>query len=157
VRVPWTPGSLFLAHSLDIAELYVRLREHERASDVGLADYVVEHAAWHPDGRGGVIKPDAYTRIHHGEIEDCWWIEVDRATESIPTLRRKLLSYVEFARSGHVGPDGITPRVLVTVPHDHRLAAVRDLVESLPAPALELITPTLHDQAAQLMIDILRD
>ena len=156
VRAPWTPGSLFLAHSLAIAELYVRLREHERAGDLGLATYVVEHAAWHPDGRGGVIKPDAYARIHDSEIEDCWWIEVDRATESIPTLRRKLLTYVEVARSGRAGPDGITPRVLVTVPHDHRLTAVRDLVETLPTPAAELIIATLHDQATQLMIDILR-
>lgn len=156
VRTPWTPGSLFLAHSLDITELYVRLREHERASDLGLAHYVVEHAASHSDGRGGVIKPDAYARLHHGEIEDCWWVEVDRATESIPTLRRKLLSYIQFARSGQAGPDGITPRVLVTVPHDHRLNAVRDLVAALPGPAAELITATLHDQAVSLMINILR-
>jgi hypothetical protein len=155
VRMPGTPGSLFLAHSLAIAEQYVILREHERAGDLALAHYVVEAAAWHPDGRGGVIKPDAYVRIHRGEVEDCWWIEVDRATESIPTLRRKLLAYVEFARTGQIGPDEITPRVLVTVPHDHRLAAVRTMISSLPSPADELITVTLHGQAARLMIDIL--
>ena len=156
IRAPWTPGSLFLAHSLAIAELYVQLREHERAGDLELGHYVVEHTAWHPDGRGGVIKPDAYVRVHRGEIEDCWWIEVDRATESIPTLRRKLLAYVEFARSGNVGPDGIMPRIMVTLPHDHRLAAARTMIDSLPSPAVELITVTLHDQAVQLMINILQ-
>jgi protein involved in plasmid replication-relaxation len=156
VRAPWTPGSLFLAHSLAIAELMVDLRERERAGDLTLAHFVVESAAWHPDGHGGVIKPDAYVRIHRGEVEDCWWVEVDRATESIPTLRRKLLAYVEFARTGQVGPDEITPRVLVTVPHDHRLAAVRGMINSLPSPAAELIMATLHDQAAELMINILR-
>lgn len=156
IRAPLTPGSLFLAHSLAITELYVVLREHERASALGLAHYVVEHAAWHADSRGGVIKPDAYVRIHHGEIEDCWWIEVDRATESIPTLRRKLLAYVEFASSGQVGPDEIMPRVLVTVPHDHRLAATQTMIDSLPSPATELITLTLHEQAIPTMIDILR-
>lgn len=156
MRPPWTPGSLFLAHSLAITELYVVLRERERAGDLTLAHYVVEHTAWHADGRGGVIKPDAYVRVHHGEVEDCHWVEVDRATESIPTLRRKLLAYVEFVRSGQVGPDGIMPRVLVTVPHDHRLAAVRAMINGLPSPAAELITPTLHDQAARFMIDILR-
>jgi Replication-relaxation len=155
-RTPWTPGSRFLAHSLAISEMYVCLRERERAGELGLGHYCVESAAWHPDGRGGVIKPDAYVRIHRREIEDCWWIEVDRATESIPTLRRKLLAYVEFARTGQGGPDGIMPRVLVTVPHDHRLAAVRTMISSLPPPAAELIFPVLHGQAATLMIDILR-
>lgn len=156
VRTPWTPGSLFLAHSLAIAELYVVLRECARADKLTLAHFVVETAAWHPDGHGGVIKPDAYVRIHRSEVEDCWWIEVDRATESIPTLRRKLLAYAAFARSGQVGPDEITPRVLVTVPHDHRLTAVRTMINSLPSPAAELIFPALHEKAAAFMIDILR-
>jgi Replication-relaxation len=102
------------------------------------------------------LKPDAYAVLRHGGIEDCWWIEVDRATESIPTLKRKLLTYIDFVRSGQLGPDEITPRVLLTVPHDHRLAAVRKIIEGLPAPGEQLILPTLHDRAAQVMIDILR-
>lgn len=155
-RTPTTSGTLFLAHSLAIAELYVVLRQHERAHDLTLTSFAAEPATWYPDGRGGLLKPDAYTRIQHGDIEDCWWIEVDRATESIPTLKRKLLAYVDFARAGQLGPDGIMPRVLVTVPHDHRLTAVRDLVEALPDPAQQLILPTLHDQAAGTMINILR-
>jgi hypothetical protein len=152
VRSPATPGSLFLTHSLAIAEVYVQVCERERASELALSCFVIESAAWHPDGHGGVIKPDAYVRVQAQEIEDCWWLEVDRATESIPTLKRKLLSYVEFARAGQPGPDGITPRVLVTVPHDHRLTAVRTMIDDLPAPAAELIFPTLHDQAVGLMV-----
>jgi hypothetical protein len=155
-RTPWTPGSMFLAHTLGVAQLYVLLREYERAHELTLAHFTAEPASWHPDATGGVIKPDAYVRIQRGDVEDAWWVEVDRATESIPTLTRKLLAYVEFARRGQLGPDGVTPRVLVTVPHDHRLAAVHDLVSRLPAPATELILPTLHDQAVPTMIDILR-
>jgi Replication-relaxation len=155
-RAPWTPGTLFLSHSLAIAELYVALREFERIGQLALAQFAVESAAWHPDGQGGLIKPDAYVCIQAGEIEDCWWCEVDRATESIPTLKRKLLSYVDFARAGQLGPDGIMPRVLLTVPHDHRLSAVRKIIEGLPAPGEQLILTTLHDQASEAMIDILR-
>jgi hypothetical protein len=62
---------------------------------------------------------------------------------------------VDFARRGQVGPDDIVPRVLLTVPHDRRLADVRDLVASLPAPGPELILPTLHDRTAQTMINVL--
>jgi len=155
-RTPETPGSLFLAHALAVAELYVRLREHERGDHLTLAHFATESAAWWPDGRGGFIKPDAYARLRHGDVEDCWWIEVDRATESIPTLKRKLGAYTDFARGGQLGLNDVVPRVLVTVPHGRRLADVRDLVASLPAPGPELILPTLHGQAAPTMIDILR-
>lgn len=155
-RAPETPGSLFLAHALAIAELYVQLREHERSGHLTLAHFATESAAWWPDGRGGVIKPDAYARLRRGDVEDCWWIEVDRATESLPTLKRKLIVYTDFARGGQLGPDDVVPRVLVTVPHDRRLADVRDLVAGLPALGPEMILPTLHDQAVPTMIDILR-
>lgn len=70
--------------------------------------------------------------------------------------RRKLVAYLDFARSGHVGPDGITPRVLLTVPDGRRLAAVRDLVETLPEPAGSMIGTVGYDQAVATMIDALR-
>jgi protein involved in plasmid replication-relaxation len=155
-RAPETPGSLFLAHALSVAEFYVQLREHERAGQLTVAQFATERAAWWPDGRGSVIKPDAYARLRGTNVEDCWWIEVDRATESLPTLKRKLVAYTDFARSGQLGPHDVVPRVLVTVPHDRRLADVRDLVASLPTPGPELILPTLHESAACTMIDILR-
>jgi len=155
-RAPETPGTLFLAHALDVSKLFVALKERERAGDLTLAQYAVESAAWHPDERGGLLKPDAYVRIRRGQFEDCWWIEVDRATESLPTLKRKLRSYVDFVTQGGCGPDGVLPRVLVTVPHDHRLAGVLAVISDLPAPADQLIISSLYDRAAELMIDTLR-
>ena len=155
-RAPATPGNLFLAHTLAVAELYVQLREHEHGNQLTLAHFAAESAAWWSDGRGSVIKPDAYVRLRRGDVEDCWWCEVDNATESLPTLKRKLLAYTDFARTGQLGPDGVVPRVIVTVPHDRRLVDVRDLVASLPAPGPELILPTLHESATSTMIDILR-
>ena len=155
-RAPETPGSLFLGHALAVAELYVQLREHEHTGRLTLAHFATENASWWPDGRGGVIKPDAYVELRSGRVIDSYWAEVDRATESIPTLKRKLTAYADFARTGQLGPDDVVPRVLVTVPHDRRLADVRDLVASLPTPGPELILPTLHDQAVPTMIDILR-
>jgi len=154
IRSPWTPGALFLRHSLAVAALYVNLRVAERstANGMGLGAFVTEPASWHPDGAGGTLKPDAYIMLQSAEVEDHWWAEVDRATESIPTLRKKLRAYVDFARRGEPGPDEVMPKILVTVPHDHRLAAVRDLVASLPVPATQLITATRHDQAVPFMI-----
>ena len=154
-RAPATPGSLFLTHALAVAELYVRLREHERAGKLTLAHFAAESGAWWPDGRGGAIKPDAYGCVRRGDVEDCWWIEVDRATESLPTLKRKLTAYADFARTRQTGPDDVVPRVIVTVPHDRRLADVRDLVGGLSAPGPEMILPVPHERAVPTVIDIL--
>lgn len=156
VRAPVTPGRLFLAHTLAVSSMYVALRERERAGELTVTEFATESAAWWPDGRGGVIKPDAYVQLRAGTVVDSYWAEVDRATESLPTLKRKLIVYADFARTGQLGPDDVVPRVLLTVPHDRRLADVRDLVAGLQAPGPELILPTLHGSAAGAMIDILR-
>jgi len=65
-RTPWTPGGMFLAHTLAVAQLYVLLRERERAHELTLAHFTAEPAAWHPDGKRRVIKPDAYVCIQRG-------------------------------------------------------------------------------------------
>jgi hypothetical protein len=155
-RRPWTPGALFLAHTLDVSELYVGLREAERTAALELGRFAVEAAAWHPTGFGGVIKADAYMVLRAGEVEDTWWAEVDRATESLPTLRGKLLAYVDFANTGQLGPDGVVPRVLVTAPHEKRLTAIQELITSLPEPAAALIQATLFSQAITHLLEVLR-
>lgn len=150
-RQPWTPGRLFLAHALDVAELYVRLREHERTGALELQRYDAEPQSWYPTGFGGVLKPDALTVVRSGAISDTIWLEVDRATESLPTLRRKLLGYVDFALSGQLGPGDVVPRVLVTVPHEKRLTAVSELIAGLPEPASNLIHVELHYNSVETL------
>ncbi|WP_189983485.1 replication-relaxation family protein [Streptomyces capoamus] len=156
-RKPWTPGQAFLLHSLDVSELYVRLVEARRSALLHLAEFLTEPASWFSNGMGGILKPDAYALLQSGDIEDCWAIEVDRATESLLTLRRKLLAYVDFAHAGQVGPHGVTPRVLVTVPHEKRLTALQRLVAELPEPAPQLLYVTLFEDAIQKVTHILKE
>jgi hypothetical protein len=47
------------------------------------------------------------------------------ATERLPTLERKLRSTFHSADGGQLGPLGVTPRVLLTVPSAVRLAAAK--------------------------------
>jgi hypothetical protein len=148
-RRPWTPGRLFLAHCLDVSELYVQLREQEPNGTLTLAAFDTEPDTWHPTVYGGHLKPDAYVVVHNGQVEDSYWIEVDRATESLPTLRRKLLAYADFALSGQLGPGDVMPRVLVTVPHEKRLTAVQELITDLPEPATQLVHAVLHTEATK--------
>jgi hypothetical protein len=134
-------GQLFVAHTLAISELYVRLREAEQVGRLELLRFDAEPDAWHRSAIG-VVKPDAYAVVLAGRFEDHFWLEVDRGTESLPTLRRKLQSYVEVALSGDTGPDGVLPRVVVTVETAERLHAVAALLRSLPAPGEQLVSVT---------------
>ena len=140
IRRPWPIGTLFVHHSLDVAELYVRLRERawQTAQPFELVRFGAEPSSWHA-ASSGVLKPDAFVVWIDGDWEEHRWIEVDRASESLPTLRRKLLAYVDAATAGDLGPAGVLPRVLVTVPDDRRLRAVERLIEDLPVPGAQLI------------------
>lgn len=137
-RRPWSVGQQFVAHTLAISELYVRLREAERRGDLHLLTFDAEPTSWHHSALG-CIKPDAYTVVAAGRWEDHTWIEVDRGTESLPTLRRKLLAYVDLATAGNSGPGGVLPQVLVTVETPKRRVALTELIFDLPSPAGELI------------------
>ena len=156
-RRPWTPSALFLSHSLAISELYVQLREAERSKQLELADYRTEPVSWMSNGLGGFVKPDAYALLQLGDVEDAWAIEVDRATESIQTLRRKLLVYVDFANAGQIGPDEVTPRVFVTMPTVRRLNEVKVLVTDLPEPASQLFHVALFDRAVLALLGLLKE
>jgi hypothetical protein len=156
-RRPWTPGALFLAHTLAVSELYAQLREIERARRVELLEFLAEPAAWQRTTTLGTLKPDAYLLIASGEFEDAWWIEVDLATECRATLRRKLNLYLLAAETGVTGPNDILPRVLVTVPDLRRLNVVSELLDELPPLAKRVVSVTLHNQAAAFMVRVLRE
>lgn len=133
VRRPWAIGWPFVAHTLDVAELYVRLRERQRGFHERLRRFDAEPASWYPTAHG-TLKPDAYAVFDDGPWEQHRWIEVDRATESLPTLGRKLRAYAELTARNDSGPLGVLPTVLVTVPDDRRRAAVEAVVAALPVP-----------------------
>lgn len=148
-RRPWAIGWLFVSHGLDVAELYVRLREDERAGRLTLLRFDAEPASWHQTF-DGLMKPDAYVVLEANGWERHWWIEVDRATESLPTLSRKLDRYLDLFKSGQPGPDGLLPRVLVTTPDARRRQQVQGLLTQLPASG-EVIRVADFESAVRLL------
>jgi len=131
IRKAWTPGTLFLQHALDVAELYVQLSEASSPA-VRLTTFQTEPACWWRDGLGGHLKPDALTVLSTAAYDELVWLEVDRGTESLPTLRRKLLSYQSFVQRGQLGPSGVLPHVVISTPNDQRHREVAALVHQLP-------------------------
>jgi protein involved in plasmid replication-relaxation len=157
-RQPQTPTDRFLGHCLAISQLYVDLVLATRLGQLALQTFRGEPAAWWQDDSAAWVKPDAYVVVGQGDVEDAWAIEVDRATESLPTLKRKLLVYLDLAARSDDGPDrsGL-PRVLITVPHEPRQRAVHELIRGLPPPADQLFAVVAQDRAVQYIVRVLRE
>jgi hypothetical protein len=137
---------MFVTHALDIAEIYVQLTEHSRAGRFRVAAFITEPNSWWQES-GVFLRPDAYTRLATPTHRDCWWLEIDRDTESVPRLREKLRDYTDHAESGGTGPDSVPPRVLFTAPTPRRRAVISDLITGLPLPAAELFTVCEYTEA----------
>jgi hypothetical protein len=74
-----------------------------------------------PHGGPEILKPDLYAVTAGGEFEDSWFIEVDRSTESLPTLLKKCRQYERYWQSGREqAAHGVFPAVLWVVPDERR-------------------------------------
>ena len=149
------PGAAFTSHTLAVTELYAQLVEHARHQPFHVREFQTEPACWWPDDLGGHLKPDAHTLLATDRYQDAWWIEVDHATETLPRIKKKLVSYLDFQRRGGIGPAGVLPRVLITTPTKQRCAAVNGVITGLPPPADQLFHAALHEAATDLLIHTL--
>jgi len=100
------PSVRFVAHSLGIADVRVRLAEAARVGAFGLAGVEIEPDCWRQYlGAHAVretLKPDlaVTTTSPDGEFEDRWFVEVDLGTEHLPTVIRKCQQYETYRRTG---------------------------------------------------------
>jgi len=135
-RVATTEPSLRLVdHTLAVTEVAVRLREAERVRQLEILALLPEPECWREYlGQGGqrlALKPDLWAvtvpldQAGSCTIEDHWFIEVDRGTESLATIRRKGAAYVAYWRAGtEQAKHGVFPRVLWLTPDVARANAI---------------------------------
>jgi hypothetical protein len=66
------------------------------------------------------------------EYELRWFVEVDRASESLPTIRRKCQLYADYYQSGveQAKSGGVFPRVCWSVPDELRAERMRQIIDS---------------------------
>jgi len=151
-RTPSAIGDRFVAHALAVGELVVGAVEAERSGGIELLGVEPEPEVWrHYVGRTGtaaVLKPDLFLAIGIAETEHRWFVEVDRATESMVRIDVKCRQYLDYLRTGREQDrHGVFPKVLWTVPHDRRRRQLNALMTRLPPPADRLFAVTLHDNA----------
>jgi hypothetical protein len=150
------PGSLFLLHTLQVAELHTRLIESERSRRFELLELSAEPSCWRIyDGLGTqreVLKPDSFVRLGIGPYEDSYFIEVDRGTEGGQTIVRQLSIYVAYHLSGiEQQARGVFPRVLWLCETDERTGVLAECVQRLPSDERELFQTAQFEDALTVM------
>lgn len=148
-----TPGTLFLAHTLQVAELHVLLTEGDRSRCFELLELAAEPSCWRAyDGVGGqrvVLKPDSYVRLGVGQWEYSVFAEVDRGTEGSRALERQMRLYADYYRSGH--ERDVFPRVLWLTTTEERAAVISAAARQVSHEARELFAVELFENAVQAM------
>jgi hypothetical protein len=145
---PWEVGTLFLAHSLAVSQLYTDLRLAERAERFELATFAGEPACWRTFyGLGGeriILKPDAYLKLRMDGAVDHWFTEMDMSTEARSTLARKAETYRRYWRQADMR---VFPRILFVVPDEHRREVVTEVLSHQPADAWDLFQVATMSEA----------
>ena len=137
------PGTLFMAHGLQVAELHTLLTEADRSRRIELLELNAEPACWRRYGGSGslrsTLKPDSFVRLGAGDFEDSYFIEVDQGTEGSGALEAQLSRYVNFEASGiEQAQRGVFPKTLWLAPTAERAEAIKRCIEQLPSEKREL-------------------
>jgi hypothetical protein len=149
IRKPWTPGAPFVDHQLAVSELFVRIRE---AGALEILDFDAEPLCWRLyagiAGGRAVLKPDAFVRVAVDGFEHLHFVEVDRATQSAPTISRKLAGYRRYVRAGREQARwGLFPSVLLLAPSERRKQVLVDVATSQPEDSWPLFVVSPFDEA----------
>lgn len=156
-RRPLTPGTLFVRHALQVAELHTLLVESDRSHSVELLELVCEPTCWRSfsgvSGHAQTLKPDSFVRLGLGPYEDSYFIEVDRGTEGSQTIVRQLEVYVAYHASGTEQQSrGVFPRVLWLTITDDRAAVIAECVRRLPSENRGLFAVSRFEDTLQLLL-----
>ncbi len=128
------PSVRFLEHRLAVAECAVRLTVAAREGVFDLIKVDPEPVTWRryngDYSSREILKPDLFAITADGDYEDHWFIEVDRGTESLPTVIKQCQQYEHYRRTGtEQSLTGLFPRVIWLVPDEHREHQLRAAIE----------------------------
>lgn len=131
------PSVHFMRHCLAIADCTVKLQAAADAGRFDIQTIETEPASWRRylarSGAPETLKPDLFAVILQDDFEDSWFIEIDRATESIPTLIKQCRQYLRYRQTGQEQANReVFPAVLWVLPDERRLTRLREAIEASP-------------------------
>jgi hypothetical protein len=148
----YEPTLRFVDHTLATAQLVVDLTVAARQGLLDVLACEAEPRCWREfSGVGGrrVLRPDAFVALGSGEYELRWFIEVDRASESLPVIVRKCRLYADYYQSGteQAAHGGVFPRVCWIVPDKTRAERLRRAIARERGLPARLFVVTTSDNA----------
>jgi hypothetical protein len=150
-RRSYEPTLRFVDHTLAISQLVVDVTVAARQGSLDLLDCQAEPRCWREfSGPGGrrLLRPDAFLALGVGEYELRWFIEVDRASESLPVVVRKCRLYADYYQSGKEQANGgVFPRVCWIVPDETRAERLQSAIIRDRALPEGLFVVTTSEQA----------
>lgn len=152
VRRLGAPGDRFVRHTLAISGLHAEIVIVCRAGRAELLSFEFEPECWvrfpGPWGTSLTLKPDAAVKLGIGEYEYASLLEMDMATESLPTVERKARRHLDYYRSGQARRlHGVSPRVVWIAPDVTRAERVRRVLDRLGDEAHRLFAVTTSSEA----------
>jgi hypothetical protein len=145
---------LFLDHTLAIADARIELEAASRERLFDLVEVEIEPRSWRrfsgPGGAPAFVKPDLYVVTGRDDFEDCWFIEIDRGTESPEAISRKCHAYDLYWRSGlEQAEHGTYPLVLWVAPNKRRTQKIDGVIARARNVNRELFRSTITEQLVQ--------
>lgn len=151
------PSERWLEHCLAVADVHLQLVGAARNQQLELVTLQTEPWCWRDylgsSGRKLVLKPDLYLLTvatptgTPSAFEDHWYVEVDRATESLPTVITQCQQYEAYRRSGNAHAEhGVFPLVLWVVPHEARARKLRHAIQTTGSLDTSLFRVTTPEQ-----------
>ena len=150
------PTERFVDHTLAVAQLIVDVTVADRAGEIELMVCQAEPRSWREyGGLAGrqLLRPDAFVALGAGDFEHRWFIEVDRASESLPVVLRKCRQYVAYYQTGtEQAAHDVFPRVCWLVPHTRRADALRKAIAAQRDLPSGLLAVALSDDAVPALV-----
>jgi hypothetical protein len=156
-RRSYEPTLRFVDHTLAIAQLMVDVTVASRKRRLDLLNAQAEPSSWREFmGSGGrcLLRPDAFLALGVGAYELRWFIEIDRASESLPVVVRKCRLYADYYQSGReqAAHGGVFPRVCWVVPDAKRAERLRESIARDRQLPEQLFVVTTSEQALAILI-----
>jgi hypothetical protein len=144
------PSPRFLRHALAVADVHLHLRGLVETGALESASIELEPACWRrytgPGGEVRWLQPDLSASLTTQRYVDRWFIEVDLATESLPTLLRKCHAYEHYRAAGQEqSAAGVFPLVLWIMNQPRRVEQLRGAIARARGLAPELFRVVTTD------------
>jgi hypothetical protein len=144
-------GDRYVAHHLAATELVVRLHEATLGGALDVVEVQTEPRCWRAFlgmfGARQTLKPDLFVRHAAGAYEYRWFVEIDLATESVPTITAKAKQHLAYWKSGEEHRrGGFQPRVLWTVPTKRRAEQIHEALAVLRERERQLFSVWLYEE-----------